>query len=343
MRAEQFLTTIQAQAYRLHETKARQFGIKSIYDPSLTSLWKLNEDVRQTLIQFGVWGVKNIEKIMTGESCVLLGFKPSAYLHLGYRSVLSEFKYWAERGFKPVIVLGATELMLETNSLQEVATRVSSSVSGLNVVLGDQLCRHLIVDLDFPEWSRWEAVSSRFITLSKVKQLFGWEDNASYAKLRVASLMVTSFLAPQFFFGKPLLTLVPAGINEAPHLELAKQVARRLGFIPPVSTYRELLPDITGSGRMSSKNVTKSIFLQESLESIAVKLSRVATGGRALEDHKRLGGVPQQCAFLRFVYPFLPDERLDRCLESCLSGLSCSSCKSNLIPVAVANWQKHNK
>jgi tryptophanyl-tRNA synthetase len=343
MQAEQFFATIQAQAYTLHKDKAKQFGIKSIYDSSLTSFWESRKDTRSALIRLGVWGVKNIETLQVEESCVLLGFKPTNSFHLGYHSVLHEFKYWGENGHKPIIVLGATELLLETGSLQEVTFRVSRSMSELNSILGNELCRHLIVDLGSNEWSHWEALSSRFIKLNKVKQLLGWDEKTSYDKLRVASLMVTSFLVPQFIFGKSLVTVVPTGINEAPYLELAKQVARRLGFIEPVSTYRELLRDITGSGRMSSKHPAKTIFFQENPEAIRMKLYKVATGGRAIKEHRRLGGIPQNCFFLRLVYPILSENELNQCLDSCLSGLSCSICKSNLIPIAVTNWQEHNR
>lgn len=341
MQAKQFLIAIQAQAYALHEAKAKQFGIKSIYDPSLNSFWGLREDIRYALVRLGVWGVKNIEAIQNNESCVLLGFKPTNNFHLGYRSILHEFRYWVGKSFKPIIVLGAIELLLETGSLQEVAVKVSWSVSELNAILGDELCRHIIVDIDSVDWSRWEALSSRFINLNKLRQLLGWGDESNYARIRVASLMVASLLAPQFFFGKPFATVVPIGINEAPYLELAKQVARKLGFIEPVSTYRELLSDITGLGRMSSKNLAKTLSFQESPESTITKLRKAATGGRAIEDHKRLGGVPQRCTFLRLIHQVLPENELNKGLESCLSGLPCSSCKNNLIPIAIANWEKH--
>lgn len=85
---------------------------------------------------------------------------------------------------------------------------------------------------------------------------------------------------------------VPIGIDQLPHLEFARKVARRLNKnygldfpVPKAITTKEIrVPSLTGKGKMSKSSPEGAIFLKDSLEEIQNKVSKIPTdSGRGVE------------------------------------------------------------
>jgi tryptophanyl-tRNA synthetase len=145
------------------------------------------------------------------------------------------------------------------------------------------------------------------------------------------------------FLGYPLLqaadvliykaAAVPVGIDQAPHIELTREIARRFN-----ATYRPLFPEpatvltespkIVGTdGRKMSKSYGNAIYLTDSPEEIDAKLSRMITDPR--RARRTDPGEPQDCpAYLSFHRLYCTPEELRYQEEGCrTASIGCLECK----------------
>ncbi|MDO8269249.1 MAG: tryptophan--tRNA ligase, partial [Candidatus Levybacteria bacterium] len=91
--------------------------------------------------------------------------------------------------------------------------------------------------------------------------------------------------------------LVPVGIDQEPHLEVAREIARRFNqdygtdFPEPqrFATKGEYVPSLTGEGKMSKTVEGSYINLTDDLETIKSKIAKIPTDGG--QGQEILGGV----------------------------------------------------
>lgn len=121
----------------------------------------------------------------------------------------------------------------------------------------------------------------------KVKQ---YPQNSTMALLNYPILMAADILAYK-------ADMVPVGIDQEPHLEVAREIARRFNqdygtdFPEPqrFKTTGEYVPSLTGEGKMSKTVEGSFINLTDSLEEIKSKIAKIPTDeGRGSEI---VGGV----------------------------------------------------
>lgn len=109
----------------------------------------------------------------------------------------------------------------------------------------------------------------------KVKQ---YPENVTMALLNYPVLMAADILIYK-------ASMVPVGIDQEPHLEVAREIARKmnaqygLDFPEPqrFATVGEYVPSLTGVGKMSKTVAGSYINLSDSLEEIQLKLAKVPT------------------------------------------------------------------
>lgn len=138
----------------------------------------------------------------------------------------------------------------------------------------------------------------------KVKQ---YPNNATMALLNYPILMATDIL---IYKGE----LVPVGLDQEPHMEIAREIARKMNqeygmdFPEPqrFKTKGEYVPSLTGEGKMSKSIEGSYITLVDDLETIKKKLAKAPTdsGKGTIEDMP--GGVS---SLLTFVELFQGEER----------------------------------
>jgi len=93
--------------------------------------------------------------------------------------------------------------------------------------------------------------------------------------------------------------LVPVGIDQEPHLEVAREVARKMNekyntrFPEPqrFATKGEYIPSLTGEGKMSKSVEGSFILLTDSLETVKERLAKVPTDSGKGEEVPTKGGV----------------------------------------------------
>lgn len=102
--------------------------------------------------------------------------------------------------------------------------------------------------------------------------------------------------------------LVPVGIDQEPHLEVAREIARKFNsmfgetFPEPVrfKTPGEYVPSLTGKGKMSKSIEGSYINLVDDLETIKEKLAKVITdSGKDGGELPKEGGVASLFALLK--------------------------------------------
>jgi tryptophanyl-tRNA synthetase len=135
---------------------------------------------------------------------------------------------------------------------------------------------------------------------------------------------------------------VPVGIDQVPHLEMTREVARRFNHLygGKVLTEPEALltesPRIPGTdGRKMSKSYNNAVFLSEPPEQIARKLERMATDPRRVR--RTDPGDPNDCpAFnLHRIY-CTPDEIATVTVGCRTAGIGCLDCKRIMVKHVLA-------
>ena len=149
------------------------------------------------------------------------------------------------------------------------------------------------------------------------------------------------------FLGYPLLQAadillyradgVPVGIDQAPHVELTREVARRFNttyraLFPEPATLLSEIPKILGTdGRKMSKSYNNAVYLTEPAADVERKLSRMVTDPR--RARRTDPGDPDDCpAYQSFHKAYCTPEELAYQAKGCRSAsIGCLECKQIMI------------
>jgi len=149
---------------------------------------------------------------------------------------------------------------------------------------------------DVPEHTELAFYFSSIITVARMLHLPTYKDkikqyphNVTMALLNYPVLMAADILVYK-------AGLVPVGIDQEPHLEIAREVARKINqlygtdFPEPVrfATKGEYIPSLKGEGKMSKSVEGSYILLTDDLETIKNKVSKIPTdsGMKAINPGK---------------------------------------------------------
>jgi len=97
-------------------------------------------------------------------------------------------------------------------------------------------------------------------------------------------------------FNGPIPTVVPVGIDQDPHIRLARDISRRIKnpeFLQLSSTYNVFIPGLKG-GKMSASDPNSYISPSDSKKDLERKIKKYAFSGgqKTLEEHRKKGGNP---------------------------------------------------
>lgn len=174
----------------------------------------------------------------------------------------------------------------------------------------------LFIQSQVPEHTELAYLLSTAITIARMQHLPTFKekikqypDNVTMALLNYPVLMAADILIYK-------AGLVPVGIDQEPHLEIAREIAGKmnaqygLDFPEPqrFATKGEYVPSLTGEGKMSKSVEGSYINLTDSLEEIQSKLAKAPT------DLGKGDVVPTEsgvAALLKFCELFLGDKRTE--------------------------------
>ena len=134
---------------------------------------------------------------------------------------------------------------------------------------------------------------------------------------------------------------VPVGVDQVPHLELTREVARRFNrlygavFPEPEALLTES-PKIPGTdGRKMSKSYNNAVYLDEPEQDIAAKLGRMATDPRRVR--RTDPGDPADCPAFNLHRIYCTPEEIEYVTHGCrTAGIGCLDCKKIMIKHVLA-------
>jgi tryptophanyl-tRNA synthetase len=164
------------------------------------------------------------------------------------------------------------------------------------------------------------------------------------------------------FLGYPLLQTadiiiyrskyVPVGIDQVPHLEISREIARRFNYL-----YKEIFPEpealltefpkVVGvDGRKMSKSYDNAIFLSDSPEDVEVKIMTMVTDPARVK--RTDPGNPERSPVYQLHKIFSSKEEIDEVAAGCATaGIGCIDCKKillkNIFRVLEPIWKRRNE
>jgi tryptophanyl-tRNA synthetase len=164
------------------------------------------------------------------------------------------------------------------------------------------------------------------------------------------------------FLGYPLLQTadiliyrakyVPVGIDQVPHLEISREIARRFNYL-----YREIFPEpealltefpkVVGiDGRKMSKSYDNAIFLSDSPQEVEQKIMTMMTDPARVKRTDK--GNPELSPVYQLHKVFSSKEEQDDVVKGCITaGIGCIDCKKtllkNIFRVMEPIWKRRNE
>ncbi len=135
---------------------------------------------------------------------------------------------------------------------------------------------------------------------------------------------------------------VPVGVDQAPHIELTREIVRRFNQI-----YRPIFPEpevlltetqrLPGlDGRKMSKSYNNAVFLSDSPEEIEQKLGRMMTDPARVR--RQDPGEPEKCPAFRLHKIYCTTGEIDEVSKGCrTASIGCLDCKKVMIKHVVAD------
>ncbi|HHN64493.1 MAG TPA: tryptophan--tRNA ligase [Nitrospirae bacterium] len=287
---------------------------------------------------------------------VLSGMQPSGYLHLG--NLVGALTNWVSLQEKyDCYYFVADWHALTTNY---------PNPSVIKEYTRDLLMNFLAVGLD-PEkvtlfiQSRILEHAELHILLSMITPL-GWLERVPTYKEKKEEIKELD-IGSYGFLGYPVLqsadiliyraSYVPVGIDQVPHLEITREIARRFNFLYKTDVLIEpeplltQFPKVTGlDGRKMSKSYDNAIYLNDPPEVVEKKILTMVTDTQ--RKRRTDPGDPEKSPVYQLHRIFSTEEELEEVARGCrTAGIGCIDCKriliKNVFKVLEPIWEKRKE
>ncbi len=208
--------------------------------------------------------------------------------------------------------------------------------------------------------SRLPEHAELHLLLSMITPL-GWLERVPTYKEKQEELRDKD-LSTYGFLGYPLLQTadiliyrakyVPVGVDQVPHLEISREIARRFNYI-----YKEIFPEpealltefpkIVGTdGRKMSKSYDNAIYLSDKPKEVEQKIMTMVTDTARIK--KTDPGNPELSPVYQLHKIFSSKEEIEEVAKGCVTaGIGCLECKKillkNIFRVMEPIWKKRNE
>ncbi|CAX45515.1 tryptophan-tRNA ligase, putative [Candida dubliniensis CD36] len=307
-----------------------QFGTKHITSETLERFKQVTGEEPHPFLKRGVFfSQRDLDRILDlyehGEPFFLYtGRGPSSdSMHLGHM-VPFIFTKWLQEVFDVPLVIELTDdekfLFKHQLTIDDVKGFAAENAKDIIAVGFNPENTFIFSDLQYMGGAFYENVvrTSRQITTSTAKAVFGFTDSDCIGKIHFASIQIATAFPSSFpdVLGLPPKTpcLIPCAIDQDPYFRVCRDVADKLRFTKPALIHAKFFPALQGaSTKMSASDTTTSIFMGDTAKQIQKKINKYAfSGGRATaEEHRELGGNPEvDVAFQYLSFFSYDDEKL---------------------------------
>ena len=289
---------------------------------------------------------------------MMTGLMPSGKFHFGHALLVKQMIFYQKLGAKIYIAIADLEAYnARQKSLEELK----------KVAINEYLTNYVALGLDLKKcdiyfqsarsnnakksnaYYKLASNFSRYATFNEFKAIYG---EISPGKMNASLFQAADMFHAQLpeFEGK-IPVLVPVGIDQDPHLRIARDIGRRFkdyDFIQLSSTYHIFLPGLKGGGKMSSSDETSFISLRDSPKQVEKKIKKYAfSGGQpTIEEHRKKGGNPDVDVSFQYLRMFFEpdDDKLKKIYDDYKSGkLPTSELKKILIEKINNFLKEHQK
>ena len=182
-----------------------------------------------------------------------------------------------------------------------------------------------------------------FLLLSMITPLAWLQRNPTYKEMQAE--LTSKDLSTFGFLGYPVLQAadiimykaygVPVGVDQLPHVELTREIARRFNFLyqevfPVPEPLLTSVPKLLGTdGRKMSKSYDNSIYLSDRGKELHQKVASMFTDPQRMR--KKDPGNPEICNVFTFHGLYSPGETVAEINKACrVAGIGCIECKKML-------------
>ncbi len=323
----------------------KKFGIKKL--PKLPEVFNENVLFRRKVI----FAHREFEKILDciknkKKFVMMTGLMPSGKFHLGHMILAQQFVFYQKLGAK---------LYIAVADLEAYNARKKSFKEMREVAINDYLLNYIALGLNpkncefYFQSERSEDAKksnafyrlasnfSRYSTFNEFKAVYG---EISPGKMNASLIQSADMYHVQLpeFEGKPIQTFIPVGVDQDPHIRIARGIARRNKdhkFLPIASTYHVFLPSLKGGSKMSSSDESSYISMTDSPIEVKKKINKYAFSGgqKTVEEHRKKGGNPDVDVSFQYLRMFFEpdDEKLIQIEEDYKSGKMLTSELKNIL------------
>ncbi len=271
---------------------------------------------------------------------VLSGMRPTGRLHLGHLfGALDNWKKLQEEYDCFFFIADWHALTTDYADPSQIKTYTIEVVLDWLAAGLDPKKSTFFVQSRLPEHAELHLLFSMFTPLTWLERVPTYKEQREQ--------ITDKDLGTYGFLGYPLLQAadiliykahyVPVGVDQVPHVELTREVARRFNFLyKPVLVEPEALltefPKIPGTdGRKMSKSYDNAIFLSDSPEEITSKIKPMVTD--PARKRRSDPGNPEVCPVYDLHKVFTPkEERESIIIPGCTTaGIGCLDCKDVLL------------
>jgi tryptophanyl-tRNA synthetase len=262
--------------------------------------------------------IKNKKKFV-----MMTGLMPTGKFHLGHMLLAQQMIFYQKLGAKLYIAVADLEAYNAREESLEKLKETAIEQYLLNYIalgLSPKNCEFYFQSRKSNDakksnaYYRLTSNFSNYATFNEFKAIYG---EISPGKMNASLLQAADMFHAQLpeFEGKPLPVLVPVGIDQDPHLRIARDIGKRYKdhkFIQLSSTYHLFLPGLTGSGKMSSSDENSFIAMTDSPKDVERKIKKYAFSGgqKTVEEHRKKGGNPDIDVSFQYLKMFFePDDK----------------------------------
>jgi tryptophanyl-tRNA synthetase len=330
----------------------KEFGIDDI-DTVVARIPSPNKYIRRK-INFGHIELGTVlDAVEKNEPyAVMSGIKPTGSFHLGSKITAEELIFFQQLSSKAVVFYCiadyeayADNRMSFADSLEIAVENVADLLAlGLNpkkAFIYRQSADKRLLDMAF--------TFTRDVTYNMMEAIYGDKAFGLYIS---ALIQVADILLPQMKdFGGPKPTVVPVGVDQAPHIRLTRDITRKYqkeyGFLLPSAVFHKLIRSLKGTFKMSKREPMGILTLNDDPETAKKKILEAFTGGRdTVSLQRRLGGEPEKCTIYELLmYHFVDDDNAVKArYEKCIAGENlCGDCKAYVADFVANYLREHQK
>ncbi|MDD5254328.1 MAG: tryptophan--tRNA ligase [Candidatus Nanoarchaeia archaeon] len=286
---------------------------------------------------------------------MMTGLMPTGKFHIGHMILAQQMIFYQKLGAKIYIAVADLEAFHARNQSLEESRKIAIEQYIKNYIalgLKPENCEIYFQSSRSSNgkkanaYYRLQNILAKHATFNEFRAVYG---DIGPGKMVSALLQAADMLHPQLpEFENLIPVVVPVGVDQDPHLRLARDIANRIkkpAFIQLSSTYHSFVPGLKG-GKMSASDPTSYIALTDTPEEAERKIKKYAFSGgqKTVKEHREKGGNPDiDIPFQYLKTIFEPDDKkLEKIYEDYKSGKLLSSELKELLAVKVSDFLKEH-